>query len=182
MPETNILRIGNPILRQKSDLVSDITSNETRDIVQKMLTTMKAASGAGLAAPQIGILKRIIVFGLDKNPRYPDAEAVPMTVLINPRYEVVNKVEEAAWEGCLSIPGMRGKVYRSKEIVYTAHTLDGIRIERMARGFHARVFLHEYDHLDGVLYPDRIRDPGDFGYIEELEQAGLIPKIEEKKA
>ena len=179
MPKSNILRIGNPILRQKSDLVTDITSNETSDIVQKMFATMKAANGAGLAAPQIGILRRIIVFGMDKNPRYPDAEAVPMTVLINPQYKVVNKDEEGAWEGCLSIPGMRGKVYRAKEIVYTAYTVDGEWIERTARGFHARVFLHEYDHLDGVLYPDRIKEPGDFGYIEELEQAGFIPKIEE---
>ena len=179
MPETNILRIGNPILRQKSDLVADITSNETRDIVQKMLSTMKAANGAGLAAPQIGILKRIIVFGLDANPRYPDAEAVPMTILINPQYKVVDEGEEAAWEGCLSIPGMRGKVYRPKEIAYTANTIDGEKIERTARGFHARVFLHEYDHLDGVLYLDRIKEPGDFGYIEELEQAGFIPKIAE---
>ena len=179
MPETNILRIGNPILRQKSDLVADITSEETKNIVQKMFDTMKAANGAGLAAPQIGLLSRIIVFGLDKNPRYPDAETVPMTVLINPEYDVIDKEEEAAWEGCLSIPGMRGKVYRPKEIVYTAYTTNGERIERTAKGFHARVFLHEFDHLDGVLYPDRIKNVADFGYIEELEQAGLIPKVEE---
>ncbi|MDH5216943.1 MAG: peptide deformylase, partial [Gammaproteobacteria bacterium] len=108
MPETNILRIGHPILRQKSDLVTDITSEETKNIVQMMFDTMKAANGAGLAAPQIGYLSRIIVFGLEKNPRYPDAEPVPMTVLINPQYEVTDEEEEAAWEGCLSIPGMRG--------------------------------------------------------------------------
>lgn len=177
MTANNILRIGNPLLRQKSDLVDTVVSEDTRQVVDQMLITMKEANGAGLAAPQIGIPKRIIVFGIEQNPRYPDAESVPLTVLINPVFSILDSEEEAAWEGCLSIPGMRGKVFRAREIEYKGYSPDGELIERTATGFHARVFLHEYDHLEGILYVDKIRDLADFGFISELEEAGILPKV-----
>ena len=138
-----------------------------------MFDTMDAADGAGLAAPQIGVLKRVMIFGVEATPRYPDAEAVPPTVLINPEYTVLDEAVGGYWEGCLSVPGMRGYVERPAHIRYGGYDQYGERVEREVTGFHAVVFQHEYDHLDGILYPDRLADPALFGFNEELAAAGV---------
>lgn len=180
MTVRSILRIGNPLLRQESRPVNDIADSGIKALVQDMLETMKDANGAGLAAPQIGVLSRVIIFGLDSNPRYPDVEPVPLTVLVNPEYEVIDQETIAGWEGCLSIPGMRGRVMRPKAIRYRGYDVEGEPVVRDAEGFHARVFLHEFDHLDGKLYIDRISDLSQFGYIPELEAAGLLPRVRQE--
>ena len=133
-----------------------------------MRETMLAANGAGLAAPQIGELQRIVIFGIERNPRYPDAEPVPFTVLINPELTVLDDEQEEGWEGCLSVPGMRGLVPRYKRLRYRGFDQFGAPIDREVGDFHARVVQHEVDHLDGVLYPRRIRDLRNFGFNEEL--------------
>jgi peptide deformylase len=169
-----ILRIGDPRLRQLSQPVEHFDTPELHALVADMFDTMSAADGAGLAAPQIGVLQRVMIFGVESTPRYPDAEAVPTTVLINPEYEVVNDAAQGFWEGCLSVPGMRGYVVRPAGIRYRGVDPFGKTIEREASGFHALVFQHEYDHLDGILYPDRLADPRHFGYVDELAAAGII--------
>ena len=138
-----------------------------------MFDTMDAADGAGLAAPQIGVLRRVMIFGVDATPRYPDAESVPSTVLVNPEFRVLGDAIGGFWEGCLSVPGMRGYVERPAHIQYQGYDPYGKRVEREVTGFHAIVFQHEYDHLDGVLYPDRLIDPTQFGFSEELAAAGI---------
>ena len=139
-----------------------------------MFDTMAAADGAGLAAPQIGVPKRVMIFGVDENPRYPDAETVPTTVLVNPEYEVLDESRTSGWEGCLSVPGMRGYVPRHRAIRYRGFDAQQGLIEREADGFHAVVFQHEFDHLDGILYPDRIEDRTRFGFEDELAEAGIF--------
>jgi peptide deformylase len=129
---------------------------------------MKALEGAGLAAPQIGVSKRVVIFGVEANSRYPEVEAVPATVLINPRIEVLDNTMEDGWEGCLSVPGLRGLVPRYTHIRYHGVDQYGEHIDREVHGFHARVVQHEYDHLDGILYPQRIKDLRMFGFEEEL--------------
>ena len=169
-----VLRMGDPRLRENAAPVELFDTPELHELVSDMKETMDAYDGAGLAATQIGVMQRIMVFGIEKNPRYPDAEPVPMTVLVNPEYEVLDETPEAGWEGCLSVPGMRGVVARPRKIRYRGHDEHGQQIEREAEGFHARVFQHEYDHLNGVLYPDRIDDHARFGFIEELDAAGAF--------
>lgn len=171
MPIHKVLRIGDPRLREVSTPVTAFDTDELHALIADMRETMDAYDGAGLAAPQIGVMQRVMIFGLESNPRYPEAEAVPMTVLVNPEYEVVDETTEAGWEGCLSVPGMRGIVARPGRIRYRGYDQHGMLIEREAKGFHARVFQHEYDHLDGVLYPDRIEDFTHFGFVEELDAA-----------
>jgi peptide deformylase len=139
-----------------------------------MLDTMQAEDGAGLAAPQIGISQRIVVFGFEDNQRYPDAPAVPRTILINPHIKALDDTMEDGWEGCLSVPGMRGVVPRYTRIEYSGFDAGGEPIRVEAEGFHARVVQHECDHLDGILYPQRIRDFSRFGFINELAEAGLL--------
>lgn len=134
-----------------------------------MIDTMTAANGAGLAAVQIGVLQRVMIFGFESNSRYPDAEPVPFTVLVNPDVTILSDDKIGGWEGCLSVPGMRGFVKRNARIQYRGFDPHGNTIEREADGFHARVFQHEFDHLEGVLYPDILDDPLRFGFIEELE-------------
>jgi len=168
-----ILRIGDPRLRQVSEPVEEFDSPGLHELVHDMFDTMMAADGAGLAAPQIGVLKRVMIFGVAATPRYPDAEAVPSTVLINPEFTVLGEAIGGFWEGCLSVPGMRGYVERPAHIAYSGCDQHGKRIEREAVGFHAIVFQHEYDHLDGILYPDRLTDPTQFGFNEELAAAGI---------
>lgn len=169
-----ILRIGDPRLRQVSAPVTEFDTPELHALIRDMFDTMEAADGAGLAAPQIGVMERIMIFGVDATPRYPDVEAVPTTVLINPEYDVVDSRQEGFWEGCLSVPGMRGFVERPAGIRYRGLDSYGKAIEREADGFHAIVFQHEYDHLDGVLYPDRLADPRQFGFVDELAESGVI--------
>jgi peptide deformylase len=129
---------------------------------------MEHLSGAGLAAPQIGVGLRVVVFGVTGNPRYPQAEEVPYTVLINPVIEPLSDEMEEAWEGCLSVPGLRGVVPRYRRLRYRGFDASGVAIDRIAEGFHARVVQHECDHLDGILYPMRVRDFTRFGFIEAL--------------
>ena len=169
-----ILRIGDPRLRQVSNAVEEFDTPELHDLVHDMFDTMAAADGAGLAAPQIGVPRRVMIFGVEMNPRYPDAEPVPTTVLVNPAYDVVDDDMESGWEGCLSVPGMRGYVPRHAAIRYRGFDQYGEAIEREVRGFHAVVFQHEIDHLDGILYPDRIVEHDKFGFEEELLAAGIF--------
>ena len=169
-----VLRMGDPRLRQVADPVEEFGTPELDALIDDMFETMRAYDGAGLAAPQIGVPLRIMIFGIESNPRYPDADPVPTTVLINPTFDVLDETPEAGWEGCLSVPGFRGVVSRPRRIHYRGLDQHGNPVEREAEGFHARVFQHEYDHLDGVLYPDRIDDGSRFGFIEELEAAGAF--------
>ena len=168
-----ILRIGDPRLRQVSEPVEDFDTPELHGLVRDMFDTMESAEGAGLAAPQIGVLKRIMIFGIESSERYRDVEVVPTTVLINPEYEVISERTQGFWEGCLSVPGMRGYVERPAGIRYRGYDQFGKPVERDADGFHAVVFQHEYDHLDGILYPDRLSDTTRFGFVEELADAGI---------
>jgi peptide deformylase len=163
-----ILRIGDPRLREVSEPVTEFDTAELHRLIADMFDTMAAADGAGLAAPQVGVLQRLMIFGVDENPRYPEVEAVPTTVLINPEFTVLDDEPEGFWEGCLSVPGMRGYVERPGRIRYTGFDQFGKHLEREAEGFHATVFQHEYDHLDGILYTDKLRDPKQFGFVEEL--------------
>jgi peptide deformylase len=133
-----------------------------------MHDTMEALSGAGLAAPQIGVDLQVVIFGLESNPRYPEAEPVPQTVLLNPALEPIGEEMEEGWEGCLSVPGMRGLVPRYKHLHYRGVDQYGAPIDRTVKDFHARVVQHEVDHLMGILYPMRIRDMRDFGFTDEL--------------
>jgi peptide deformylase len=164
----DILRMGDPRLLQVSAPVECFDTPELRLLIADMLETMLAASGAGLAAPQIGVLQRVVIFGGAPSPRYPDAEVVPYTVLINPSLEALDPEQQEDWEGCLSVPGMRGLVPRYQRLRYRGLDPLGQAIVRSVSGFHARVVQHEVDHLDGVLYPRRIRDLRNFGFNDAL--------------
>ena len=168
MPARTLLRIGHPLLLKSAEAVTEFNTPELDALVRDMLDTMEKADGAGLAANQIGELKRVVVFGFDENPRYPDRDPLPITVLVNPEIQPIGDVVAEDWEGCLSVPGMRGWVPRFNRITYRAFDPEGQSIEVEAEGFHARVVQHECDHLDGVLYPQRIKDMTKFGYEEEL--------------
>jgi peptide deformylase len=163
-----ILKMGDPRLLRVAKPVENIRDPALKVIIADMYETMHAANGVGLAAPQIGVDLRLMIFGFEANPRYPDAPAVPVTTLINPWLEVLTEETEDGWEGCLSVPGMRGLVPRATRIHYGGTLEDGGVITRDAEGFHARVFQHEFDHLNGVLYPQRIGDMTKFGFIEAL--------------
>jgi len=177
MAVKTVLKIGNPMLQQIAQNVTSIDQKLKQTVIQDMLDTMEAENGAGIAAPQIGIGLRIVIFGIDRNPRYPDAEAVPTTVLINPVIEIVDQEKEEGWEGCLSVPDYRGLVPRYKMIRYSGFSENGKPIEKEVSGFHACVVQHEVDHLDGILYPQRIRDLRNYGLTDELEAAGTLPRI-----
>ena len=168
MPVRDILRMGDPRLLQVSEPVTLFGTLELQSLLQDMNDTMLAASGAGLAAPQIGVSLRVVIFGGAPSPRYPDAEQVPYTVLINPQLQALGDEVAEDWEGCLSVPGMRGLVPRYLRLRYRGVDADGAAIDRSVEGFHARVVQHEVDHLNGVLYPMRIRDLGNFGFNEAL--------------
>ena len=169
MAVRQVLRMGHPLLRQVASPVTEFNTPWLQQLVADMMETMAAVNGAGLAAPQIGESVRLVIFGFDHNPRYPDAGPVPMTVLINPVIEVLEPTLVEGWEGCLSVPGMRGNVPRPDHIRYHSYDQYGNAVGPLeVRGFHARVVQHEVDHLDGVLYPQRIQDMTQFGFIEEL--------------
>ena len=167
--------MGDARLLQVSQPVSDFPSPDLNQLLVDMRDTMQAFDGAGIAAPQIGVLQRVVIFGLASNPRYPDAEPVPQTVLINPRIELIGDDTEDGWEGCLSVPGMRGLVPRFKTLRYTGFDENAQLIDRTVTGFHARVVQHEVDHLDGVLYPTRIRDLRQFGFSTALFPGQDLP-------
>lgn len=161
--------MGDPRLLRVAQPVRAFGTAELRELVADMEDTMKAANGAGLAAPQIGVDLQLVIFGTDApNPRYPDAPAVPRTVLLNPVITPLSTEEEEGWEGCLSVPGLRAVVPRWSRIRYTGVDLQGRPVEREAEGFHARVVQHEVDHLFGKLYPMRVRDFTKFGFTEVL--------------
>jgi len=159
-----VLKMGDSRLLATADPVDCFDSSELNALIEDMHDTMAGLNGAGLAAPQIGVSLRVLIFGIHNNPRYPDADDVSQTVLINPEIEVLEEAIEYGWEGCLSLPGLRGYVPRFKRIRYTGFDEHGIRIEREAEDFHARVVQHECDHLDGVLYPMRMNDMSKFGF------------------
>jgi len=163
-----ILRMGDPRLLRVSEPVTRFDTPELRDLLTDMFETMYAADGAGLAAPQIGVGLRVVVFGFERNVRYPEAPAVPKTILINPVIEVLDDSMRDGWEGCLSVPGLRGLVPRFERIRYRGFDERGEPLAREAEGFHARVVQHECDHLDGILYPMRVRDLRAFGYADVL--------------
>jgi peptide deformylase len=160
--------MGHPVLRERAKPVEAFGTPELRALLQDMQDTMAHKNGAGLAAPQIGVSQRVVIFGVDHNPRYPDAESVPFTVLVNPKITMLTRDVEEDWEGCLSVPGMRGIVPRYTKLRYSGFDIEGNPIERVAEGFHARVVQHECDHLDGILYPQRMTDLSRFGFNEEL--------------
>ena len=164
-----VLRMGDPQLLEESEPVEQFDTPELHELVADMIETMRSLNGAGLAAPQVGVQLRVVIFGVDKNPRYPDAEDVPFTVLINPKLTPIGTEMEDDWEGCLSVPGLRGLVPRYLRLRYQGFDVAGQPIDRTVEGFHARVVQHEVDHLDGILYPQRIRDMRQFGYVEELD-------------
>ena len=169
MAVREILKMGDPRLLRVAQPVRRFDSPDLHALIADMFDTMKAANGTGLAAPQIGVDLQLVIFGSDSvNPRYPEAPPVPRTVLLNPAITPVGSEEEEGWEGCLSVPGMRGVVPRWKAIRYTGFDPQGKPIERTADGFHARVVQHECDHLVGKLYPMRIRDFSRFGFTEVL--------------
>jgi peptide deformylase len=173
-----VLRMGDPRLFQNSEPVARFDTPELHEILRDMRDTMAHLNGAGLAAPQIGVGLRVVIFGVHANPRYPDVEEVPDTVLINPKITPLADEEEEGWEGCLSVPGLRGLVPRLRKIRYSGYDEHGKRFVREVSGFHARVVQHEVDHLDGILYPMRVRDFTKFGFIEELFPGSELPPEE----
>ena len=168
MAVRTIMKMGEPVLFQRADPVEKFDTPELHALLADMRDTMTALSGAGIAAPQIGESKQVVIFEVKNNPRYPDAEAIPETVLINPQLTALSEELEEGWEGCLSVPGMRGLVPRYTRLRYAGYDQLGKKIEREVAGFHARVVQHECDHLNGILYPMRIRDMHNFGYTEVL--------------
>lgn len=173
MAVRTILRMGDPTLLEQAQPITHFDTAELRGLLADMRDTMSALDGAGLAAPQIGVPLQVVIFGMQSNPRYPDAEEVPDTILINPVITLIGDGMEDAWEGCLSVPGMRGLVPRHKRVRYQGFDASGNAIDRTVEGFHARVVQHECDHLEGILYPMRIQDMRKFGFTEVL-----FPRVE----
>jgi peptide deformylase len=171
MPIRQILKMGDARLLRVAEPVPEsvFATDELRALVVDLLDTMKAANGAGIAAPQIGVNLRVVIFGgTGKNPRYPEAPEIAFTVLCNPTLEPLSDEKIAGWEGCLSVPGLRGEVPRFERLRYSGRDAEGAAFERIVDGFHARVVQHECDHLDGILYPRRVEDMTKFGFSEVL--------------
>lgn len=171
MAEQRVLKMGDPRLHRIAEPVQSLGTSELHELVRDLWDTMAARNGAGIAAPQIGVNLRVVVFAIQLNPRYPDADPVPETVLVNPVLTPIGEAIDEGWEGCLSVPGMRGLVPRYTQLRYTGTDTDGNPVDRTVDGFHARVVQHECDHLDGVLYPQRITDLSKFGFEDELSLA-----------
>lgn len=168
MTVREILKMGDPRLLRQAEPVTQFGTAKLEVLIEDMFDTMYAANGAGLAAPQIGVNLQLVIFGFKQNTRYPDAPAVPETVLINPVLTPLSDQVEGGWEGCLSVPGLRGEVPRWTRLHYEGFDQHGKRISRDAEDFHARVVQHECDHLAGILYPMRIKDFSRFGYVDVL--------------
>lgn len=173
-----VLRMGDPRLLEMAAPVAEFDTPELHELLRDMRDTMAALSGAGLAAPQVGVGLQVVIFGVASSPRYPDAERVPDTVLINPALTLLDEEMEEGWEGCLSVPGLRGLAPRYKRLRYQGFDQFGKSIDRTVSGFHARVVQHECDHLQGILYPMRIRDMSRFGFVEELFPDNNAPVAE----
>lgn len=167
MAVRQVLKMGEPLLAAVASPVRRFDA-ELAALVTDLNDTMRALDGAGLAAPQIGVSLRVVVFEVAANPRYPNVSPVPHTVLVNPELTPLGESREEGWEGCLSVPGLRGLVPRFKRLRYRGFDMQGQPIDRTVEGFHARVVQHEVDHLDGILYPQRIRDLRQFGFEEAL--------------
>jgi peptide deformylase len=175
MSVKEVLRMGHPFLRQVAQPVEDPLAAEIQELIVDLRDTMQARNGAGLAAPQIGSPWRVVIYGTGSpNPRYPYAPIIRETVLINPVLEPIGTDAQTGWEGCLSVPGLRGEVTRWQRVDVRAMDQNGHMIQRRLDGFEARVIQHECDHLDGVLFPQRLASATQLGYIEELEDSGLI--------
>jgi peptide deformylase len=170
-----VLRMGDPRLLEVARPVERFGTPALEELLVDMRDTMAHLNGAGLAAPQIGVGLRVVIFGVKANPRYPQVDEVPDTVLINPALEPLAGDQDEDWEGCLSVPGMRGVVPRYRHLRYSGSDAKGLRFERTVEGFHARVVQHECDHLDGILYPMRVRDFRKFGFIEALFPGQALP-------
>lgn len=168
MSVRDILKMGDPRLLRQAEPVTQFGTPELQALIDDMFDTMHAANGAGLAAPQIGVGLQVVIFGFGSNSRYPDAPPVPETVLINPVLKPLSDESEEGWEGCLSVPGLRGMVPRWRALHYEGYGRDGHLISRDVEGFHARVVQHECDHLAGILYPMRIKDFSRFGFVDVL--------------
>lgn len=170
MPQSTIIKMGNKKLLTLSTPIENPTkiNSETKLLIGDLIDTMKAENGVGIAAPQIGINKRIIIFGFTENKRYPNKPPIPLTVLINPEVRILSNELVYGWEGCLSVPGLRGLVPRYSQIEYSGFDEKGQFVKRIVDEFHARVVQHEYDHLNGILYPQRMEDMTYFGYEDEL--------------
>lgn len=177
MAVRRILRMGDPQLRRPADPVPAFDTEALHALIADLVDTMRANDGAGLAATQIGVPLRVVVFEIDANPRYPEAPTLPLTVLVNPEITPLGDAIVEGWEGCLSVPGLRGVVPRARAVRYRAHDAAGRAFVRDADGFHARVVQHECDHLDGVLFPDRVRDFTRFGFHEELQASGVLAPV-----
>jgi len=163
-----VLKMGDPRLLAVAEPVLKFGTPELESLLADMRDTMRDLNGAGLAAPQIGVGLRVVIFGFDVNPRYPEEDPVPFTVLINPTLRPLGGEQDEGWEGCLSVPGMRGLVPRYRHLRYTGFDAAGSALDRTVKDFHARVVQHEVDHLDGILYPRRIRDLTQFGFNDAL--------------
>jgi peptide deformylase len=175
MAVRRVLKMGEPLLRGVAAPVTRFDA-ELASLVADMEETMRALSGAGIAAPQIGVSARVVIFELKDNPRYPHVAPVPHTVLVNPLVTALTAEQDEGWEGCLSVPGMRGLVPRFRRVRYRGFDLQGVPIDRTVDGFHARVVQHEVDHLDGILFPQRVRDLRNFGFEDVLaEQMTPMP-------
>jgi len=167
MTVRRVLKMGEPLLQTVAAPVTRFDA-ELLALIADMDDTMRALNGAGIAAPQIGVSARVVIFELNDNPRYPHITPVPYTVLVNPLVTPLTAEQDEGWEGCLSVPGMRGLVPRYRRLLYRGFDQYGAQIERTVEGFHARVVQHEVDHLDGVLFPQRVRDLRDFGFEDAL--------------
>jgi peptide deformylase len=163
-----VVRMGTKLLSEPSLLVGNLNKQQLNDLLKDMHDTMIAKDGVGIAAPQIGVYVRVIMFGFEHNDRYPDKDSVPFTILINPSYEPMSDHKEEEWEGCLSVPGLRGLVSRYTQIKYSGYDPEGNLIAREVDGFHARVVQHEIDHINGFLYPSRMNSMKFFGFEEEV--------------
>ncbi len=164
----DVLKMGHPVLREVAAPVTRFDTVELHRLVLDMDDTMRSLDGAGLAAPQIGVGLRVVIFEVNANPRYPHVEAIPYTVLVNPVLTPAGDEMDDGWEGCLSVPGLRGLVPRYRQLRYQGRDARGNWIDRTVEGFHARVVQHEVDHLDGILYPQRVRDLRNFGFEDAL--------------
>lgn len=168
MAVREVLKMGHPLLRQVAAPVTRFDTTELHALVADMDDTMRALTGAGLAAPQIGVSLRVVIFEVTSNPRYPHVQPVPYTILVNPVLTPIGEDMDEGWEGCLSVPGLRGLVPRYRQLRYQGFDARGRTLDRTVEGFHARVVQHEVDHLDGILYPQRIRNLSQFGFEEAL--------------
>jgi peptide deformylase len=170
-----VARLGHPVLRRVAEPVppEGIGAPDVQRLIDDMLETMEEEDGAGLAAPQVHVSERIVVYGVGTNPRYPDAEAVPITVLVNPQIAPVGSEQDEDWEGCLSVPDLRGRVPRFTRVRVDAYGRDGRPLRFTAEGFHARVVQHECDHLDGKVYLDRMRSMDSLSFLAEFQRYAL---------